>query len=91
MQIKGTLVIHKFESEFPIHRSIRHHNCGVAFILSKIITTMAEEIDVFQKEDLPNLAFPIFEDIRRQGKLCDVTLKVKYKLIIISFVKVCFL
>lgn len=37
---------------------------------------MADEIEVFQKNDLPNLAFPVFEDIRRQGKLCDVTLKV---------------
>jgi kelch-like protein 18 len=37
---------------------------------------MADEIEVFQKNDLPNLAFPVFEEIRRQGKLCDVTLKV---------------
>lgn len=37
---------------------------------------MADEIETFQKQDLPNLAFPVLEDIRRQGKLCDVTLKV---------------
>jgi kelch-like protein 18 len=37
---------------------------------------MADEIEVFQKNDLPKFAFPVFEDIRRQGKLCDVTLKV---------------
>ncbi|XP_045210160.2 kelch-like protein 18 [Mercenaria mercenaria] len=37
---------------------------------------MADEIEVFQKNDLPNVAFPVFEEIRRQGKLCDVTLKV---------------
>lgn len=39
---------------------------------------MAEDSVVrFLKEDLPKCAFPMFEDIRRQGKLCDVTLKVR--------------
>lgn len=33
-------------------------------------------METFQKPDLPILAFPVLEDIRRQGKLCDVTLKV---------------
>ncbi|KAL3836007.1 hypothetical protein ACJMK2_021462 [Sinanodonta woodiana] len=37
---------------------------------------MADDIAIFHKEDLPLSAFPVFEDIRRQGKLCDVTLKV---------------
>ncbi|XP_052805467.1 kelch-like protein 18 isoform X2 [Mya arenaria] len=37
---------------------------------------MADEVETFLKADLPNLAFPVLEDIRRQGKLCDVTLKV---------------
>jgi len=37
---------------------------------------MAEETEIYQKSDLPNQAFPVLEDIRRQGKLCDVTLKV---------------
>ena len=45
--------------------------------MSKSKTTkMADDIIVFHKEDLPKTAFPVFEDIRRQGKLCDVTLKV---------------
>ncbi|XP_063430646.1 kelch-like protein 18 [Mytilus trossulus] len=39
-------------------------------------TNMADDVSVFVKEDLPKTAFPVFEDIRRQGKLCDVTLKV---------------
>ena len=38
---------------------------------------MADDVVIFQKEDLPNLAFPAMEQIRRQGKLCDVTIKVK--------------
>lgn len=39
---------------------------------------MAEDSVVrFLKEDLPKCAFPMFEDIRRQGKLCDVTLRVR--------------
>ena len=37
---------------------------------------MADDVVVFYKSDLPNLAFPMMEDIRRRGKLCDVTLKV---------------
>ncbi|XP_052253854.1 kelch-like protein 18 [Dreissena polymorpha] len=41
-----------------------------------IKTNMADDIETFYKSDLPTLAFPVFEDIRRQGKLCDVTLKV---------------
>jgi len=42
---------------------------------------MADEIETFHKTDLPNLAFPVLEDIRRQGKLCDVTLKVHFKML----------
>lgn len=30
----------------------------------------------FQQSDLANNAFPVMEDIRKQGKLCDVTIKV---------------
>ncbi|KAJ9573753.1 hypothetical protein L9F63_008877 [Diploptera punctata] len=35
-----------------------------------------EESVIFQQLDLFSSGFPIMEDIRRQGKLCDVTLKV---------------
>ncbi|XP_050406648.1 kelch-like protein 18 [Patella vulgata] len=38
---------------------------------------MADDVVVFCKEDLPSLAFSSIADIRRQGKLCDVTLKVE--------------
>ncbi|XP_033725796.1 kelch-like protein 18 [Pecten maximus] len=38
---------------------------------------MSEDVVIFHKDDLPGCAFPVFEDIRRQGKLCDVTLKVE--------------
>jgi len=37
---------------------------------------MADDVVVFNKADLPLMAYPSFEDIRRRGKLCDVTLKV---------------
>lgn len=30
----------------------------------------------YQQHDLPSQSFPVMEEIRRQGKLCDVTLKV---------------
>jgi hypothetical protein len=35
-----------------------------------------EESVTFQQSDLFSMGFPIMEEIRRQGKLCDVTLKV---------------
>lgn len=35
---------------------------------------------MFQQADLANSAFPVFEEIRKQGKLCDVTIKVDDKL-----------
>ena len=34
---------------------------------------------MFQQADLANNAFPVMEDIRKQGKLCDVTIKVDDK------------
>ncbi|XP_064610470.1 LOW QUALITY PROTEIN: kelch-like protein 18 [Liolophura sinensis] len=37
---------------------------------------MAEDLVLFHQTDLPFQAFPQMENIRRQGKLCDVTLKV---------------
>ena len=40
--------------------------------------TENEECVVFQQLDLFTSGFPIMEEIRRQGKLCDVTLKVSY-------------
>lgn len=36
----------------------------------------AEDSYVFSQNNLPEVTFPVFEDIRRQGKLCDVTIKV---------------
>ena len=38
---------------------------------------MAEDSEVFHRDDLPNQAFPVMEEIRRQGKMCDVTLEVR--------------
>ncbi len=32
---------------------------------------------VFSQKDLAMVAFPVMEDIRRMGKLCDVTIKVR--------------
>ncbi|GLG94694.1 hypothetical protein R5R35_004288 [Gryllus longicercus] len=36
----------------------------------------ADECLIFQQDDLFSQGFPVMEEIRRQGKLCDVTLKV---------------
>lgn len=38
----------------------------------------SNESVVFQQGELFPAAFPIMEEIRRQGKLCDVVLKVFY-------------
>jgi hypothetical protein len=35
-----------------------------------------EESIIFEQSDLFSIGFPIMEEIRRQGKLCDVTLVV---------------
>lgn len=42
----------------------------------KNIDNEPEKTTVFQVPELFSHGFPIFEEIRRQGKLCDVTLKV---------------
>jgi hypothetical protein len=36
-----------------------------------------EENIIFEQSDLFTVGFPIMEEIRRQGKLCDVTLEVR--------------
>ncbi|XP_046642997.1 kelch-like protein 18 [Daphnia pulicaria] len=42
--------------------------------------TMSGGCVMFQQADLASSAFPVFEEIRKQGKLCDVTIKVDDKL-----------
>ena len=41
----------------------------------------AEDTVIFKQHDLPSSAFPMISDIRRQGKLCDVTLKVRHEML----------
>lgn len=36
----------------------------------------SEDSFLFCQSNLPDVTFPIFQDIRAQGKLCDVTIKV---------------
>lgn len=48
------------------------------------VLEMSNENLVFQQNDLFPSAFPIMADIRRQGKLCDVVLKVFSTPILIS-------
>lgn len=47
------------------------------FDTTRNLLEMNNENLVFQQNDLFPSAFPIMADIRRQGKLCDVVLKVK--------------
>lgn len=36
-----------------------------------------DDFTIFNQDDLPMGGFQVMEDIRRKGKLCDVTLKVR--------------
>lgn len=38
----------------------------------------SEDYAIYDQQDLPLNGFQIMEDIRRRGKLCDVTLKVDF-------------
>lgn len=44
-------------------------------ITTKPVSPEAEECVIFQQLDLFSTGFPVMEEIRRNGKLCDVTLK----------------
>ena len=46
-----------------------------ALLRSPVLSPMEEHI-IYQQDDLFLQGFPLMEEIRRQGKLCDVTLKV---------------
>lgn len=38
----------------------------------------SDKFVIFQQDDLHIESFPLMKEIRRQGKLCDVTLKVSF-------------
>lgn len=44
----------------------------------KNLCNITDDCVVFQQQELFPSAFPIMEEIRRQGKLCDVLLKVRF-------------
>lgn len=50
----------------------------------------AEKQIVFEQGDLYAQGFPVFEEIRRQGKLCDVTLKVQTSFSLTPLLIICF-
>lgn len=50
-------------------------NCDVSDCQGNMYEISNESL-VFQQNDLFPSAFPMMEEIRRQGKLCDVVLKV---------------
>lgn len=58
--------------------------------LPRNILEMNSENLIFQQYDLFPSAFPLMADIRRQGKLCDVVLKVfnNRDILFISFVMI---
>ncbi|XP_074040860.1 kelch like family member 18 [Leptinotarsa decemlineata] len=53
-----------------------HWNCSEAANTTRNVLETNNDNLVFQQNDLFPSAFPVLADIRRQGKLCDVVLKV---------------
>ena len=43
-----------------------------------LTSKMVDDVFIFERPNLPSTAFPVMAEIRRRGKLCDVTLKVRY-------------
>lgn len=41
----------------------------------------SDKVVIFKQDDLHSESFPLMKEIRRQGKLCDVTIKVRVKTI----------
>lgn len=37
---------------------------------------LSSEIYVYKQDDIGVVSFPMFEDLRQQGRLCDVTLTI---------------
>lgn len=60
------------DCEFYAHSSIDY---------PRNIYEMNNETLVFQQNDLFITAFPVMEEIRREGKLCDVVLKVHFLIV----------
>lgn len=42
----------------------------------------SDKVVIFKQDDLHSESFPLMKEIRRQGKLCDVTIKVTSEKII---------
>lgn len=56
------------------------YNCSKTSLSSE-----SDECVVFQQLDMFSQGFPIMEEIRRQGKLCDVTLKVSFIVQVVAY------
>lgn len=50
-----------------------------------------EKYVIFKQDDLFSESFPIMKEVRRQGKLCDVTLKVHLIFILFIYKYILFL
>lgn len=52
--------------------------CSLTVLKTPVLSPLSPTEDhiIYQQDDLFLNGFPIMEEIRRQGKLCDVTLKV---------------
>lgn len=43
----------------------------------------SDKVVIFKQDDLHSEGFPLMKEIRRQGKLCDVTIKVRMKILLL--------
>ena len=55
---------------------MEHSDAKFDFEILDIVDT--DDYTIYNQDDLPLECFQVMEEIRRKGKLCDVTLKVSY-------------
>uniref|UniRef100_A0A1B6DBJ8 Kelch-like protein diablo n=1 Tax=Clastoptera arizonana TaxID=38151 RepID=A0A1B6DBJ8_9HEMI len=76
--LKANHEIHSLENNFSNVHILSDRK--LKQVESKTLLSESEECVIFQQLDLFSQGFPMMEEIRRQGKLCDVTLKVEDQL-----------
>lgn len=60
-----------------VYGSTADHSAPLLLTMGDVLCEELEDLVHFSVHDLPARGYVVMEEIRRQGKLCDVTLKVK--------------
>lgn len=67
------------EAQSSFVRRFRFVRWPLLVKMGDMIFEELEDLVHFSVHDLPNRGYAVMEEIRRQGKLCDVTLKVRHQ------------